>query len=384
MNKIFSSRAITTGLAIFSMLFGSGNLIFPLMIGLQAGPHTGIAVTGLILTAVLLPLLGLVSMIFFDGNYHKFFGRLGKGTGSFMILYCMLIIGPLIVMPRIVTVAFSMTQPFVPALSLTWFSIIFMGITFAAAYRRNNIVEILGKVVTPLLLISLSIIIAKGILGHGYYLPTTKTMLDNFVSSALTGYKTLDLLGTIFFGAIILEILRDTSPEKESPHQRAIVTLKSGLISAVLLGLVYVGLSFLGAWYGSGLAGDTIFAGVALRIMGHGGALVVATAVLMACFSTVIALAAVFAEYIDRDLSRNRLGYTASLAIGTIATLIPAHLGLAAILNFSEPIIMVGYPVIIAITVCNLAYKLWGFRFIKIPAFLTLVGSTAHYWMTHV
>src|SRR3989304_6237810 len=88
------AHTITVGLAIFSMLFGAGNLIFPLMVGIESGCHNSFGMAGFILTAVCLPLAGLISMILFDGNYQAFFERVGKRLGRFMIFICMVIIGP--------------------------------------------------------------------------------------------------------------------------------------------------------------------------------------------------------------------------------------------------------------------------------------------------
>src|SRR5439155_12268350 len=152
------------GLAIFSMLFGAGNLIYPLLVGIQSGKLTPIGMFGFLLTATLLPLLGLIAMILFDGNYRAFFHRIGHVPGEFLICISMLIIGPGICIPRITTLSHIMVAPFLPIpllqeftpFSSFVFALIFLSITFFATYKESRIIDLLGKVISPLLLLSLA------------------------------------------------------------------------------------------------------------------------------------------------------------------------------------------------------------------------------------
>ena len=54
-----SPSVMVVGLALFSMFFGSGNLIFPLMLGAKYQNYFYLCALGFTLTAVLLPTLGL-------------------------------------------------------------------------------------------------------------------------------------------------------------------------------------------------------------------------------------------------------------------------------------------------------------------------------------
>src|SRR5580692_3107817 len=110
MNHSISKKdLLSISLAIFCMLFGAGNLIYPLSVGRLAGSLAVFGIIGFFITAILLPLAGLVSMILFDGNYKAFFYRLGKAPGAFLIFVSMLIIGPIIVIPRCITLSHTMT-----------------------------------------------------------------------------------------------------------------------------------------------------------------------------------------------------------------------------------------------------------------------------------
>ena len=114
MKKFFQSHIVTTGLAIFSMFFGAGNLMYPLEVGMESGSQIAWGLLGFLLTAACLPVLGLFAMILFDGDYKAFFNRLGSTTGSIIVFLSLLIIGPLIAIPRIITLSHTMIAPFIP------------------------------------------------------------------------------------------------------------------------------------------------------------------------------------------------------------------------------------------------------------------------------
>lgn len=365
-----------TSLVIFAMLFGAGNLIFPLKVGLISGEHTLWGLAGFILTGVLLPLLGLLAIITFDGDYKAFFGRVGKIPGELLIFFCMMALGPLVVMPRIITLSYEMIRPFLPFnIPVSIFAVFFLALVFLATYRPRRLLTLIGSVLSPLKLLSLSIIIIPGLFSGSRAAPTALLPSELFASGARYGYLTLDLLGTIFFGSIVVKLLSFEKGEKNVSN-RMQVAFYAAIGAAILLGVIYLGMGFLGAFHGQGLENinpGQLFSDISFRILGHYGAALIGFTVFLACFTTTIALTAVVADYVSGFVPQRKHSYT-SVLIGILGiTLIPASLGLSAILKFSEPLIVALYPVIIAVTVCNVLYKLFGFRMIKLPVFLTLL-----------
>lgn len=390
MNNSSKSYIIPTGLAIFAMLFGAGNLIYPLKAGLEAGDKTFVGMLGFLLTAVCIPVAGLVGVILFDGDYTKFFNRLGRTTGKIFIFLCMIILGPGLVIPRIVTLSHVMTAPFFPLpflqeitlASSFIFALIFLGVSFLLTYRENKIMDVIGKFISPALLISLTIIIVKGIFSAKTATATGLATVDVLKTNIVRGYETLDLLGTIFFGSIILHILKETLSKDiaENKNRLALISLQAGFIGTMLLGVVYLGMSFLGAYHGHELGGDTIFREIAFRVLGTGGAAVIAVAVLMACFSTSIALGAVIGEYLQFTIFNNKVRFVSSLALGLIACVPLSTFGLKTVLTLTAgPITYIGYPVLIVLTFCNIGYKLFGFKPVKLPVALTFVAALVSY-----
>ena len=391
MKNITKSDIIATGLAIFSMLFGAGNLIYPLAVGRDAGNLTFYGMIGFTITAVLLPIAGLVGMILFDGDYKSYFNRLGTTSGAFLIAASMIILGPLVAIPRITTLSHIMIAPFIPVTILQQitpvssfiFALLFLGITFLATYRENKIIALLGKVISPLLLISLVIIIGQGILSAKCAVPSTATAFNLFKTNLIRGYETLDLLGTIFFASIVISILKQSVGPTYDTHKLAMVGLKAGLIGVSLLGLVYTGMSILGVFHGHGLEfvnPGELFREISFNVLGTGGALIISTAVLMACLSTSIALSTVVAEYVQHTIFKNKIGYVSALVITLLACIPLSTFGLGQVLALTGgPLVYIGYPIFIAVTFCNIAYKLIGFKPIKLPVIITFLFALITY-----
>lgn len=392
MKKLLQSEFITLGLAIFSMLFGAGNLMYPLAVGMLSGTQNPIGIAAFMITAICLPLIGIITMILYKGNYEAFFARLGTHAGKLMIFICMLVMGPIIAMPRIITLSHTMIAPFIPCeffatpsmLASFVFAIIFLAATFLFTYRESKIVDILGLVVSPILLTSLGYIIVKGIFYAQEPIQHIQSNSTVFFNNLIRGYETLDLIGALFFSSIILNIMRANTKHKHSTEQEyALVGLKGGLIGTSLLGLVYVGMSVLGVYYGHGLENinsGELFREISLRILGGYGTLIVAASVFLACLSTAIALAAVIAEYAKSNIFKNNISYAQALLLTLISCIPLATAGLGSVLKLTAgPLTFIGYPMLVTLTLCNLAHKLWGFNAVRMPVLATFFVSLAAY-----
>jgi LIVCS family branched-chain amino acid:cation transporter len=389
MTHFLRSTAVTAGLAIFSMLFGAGNLMYPIKVGLNSGDMFLSGIIGFLLTAVLIPVVGLIAIIHFNGNYHQFFARIGTIPGRLLIAFCMAVLGPFYVMSRNVTVCYTMLKPFLPdAITGVMFSVIFCTLTFLATYKESKIIDLLGHLISPLLLISLTIIVIKGLLNPQALIVQSANASDIFMHQAKLGYGHLDLLGTIFFGSIVLSILKSNMKHESNYDIKELskTGLKAGLIGCFLLAIVYIGLALLGAYHGVGLESINIaelFSIISFKILGQSGALVTATAVAMACFSTITALAIVLAEYVQRDIMHHKINYFKSLSLIILLTFIVSCSGIEALLKYAEPLINTLYPLLMTLTLCNLAFTTLNFKWVKLPVFATLVFSLYINWASY-
>lgn len=383
MKKFFRFETLTVGFAIFSMFFGAGNLMYPIKVGMSSGSHFITGMFAFLITSVLLPFLGLIAMILFKGDYKEFLFRIGKIPGYILLICCMLIIGPMIGIPRIVTLSYTMMAPFIPKVSLFIFILLFLVATFLCTFKENRIVDLLGKFISPVLLISLAIIIFKGFFNIEQIAQTNNSVFDIFKENFWRGYETLDLIAAIFFSSIILTILKNIHKIDRHSNMLAFLGFKSGLIGVSLLALIYIGMGFLGLYHGSNLVNintGELFREVSFKVLGLYGAAIIGTTVFMACLSTAIALSAVVAEFLQVDILKRKISFALALVL-VLLSCIPLSLsGLGTVLKFTAgPITYIGYPILISMTFLNIAYKLFEFKPIKLPVLLVALLALISY-----
>lgn len=377
MTRALFSRIFTTGLTIFAMMFGAGNLIFPTRLGVEAGGHAWIGFLGFALSGILLPMLGLMAIVAFDGDYEAYFSRLGRTVGNIFIFICMMIIGPFIVMPRIVALAHELLLPLWPGLPISVFATFFGLVAFLIAYRLSKVLDVIGKILSPLKILSLISVIILGLWGVGAVIVTPLDVRRFFFQAMADGYQTLDLLASIFFGAIIVNLLSRYVKDEERVSVKKAVTITAfaGIFAGILLGLIYLGMIYLGVFYGEGLIGlgeGEIFRQIVLRVAGRHGALLIGFVVLAAGLTTTVPLATVLGDYVRR-VSHKKISYSWAVCLVLIVCALMASLGLTNIIDYSKPLIYFFYPLLIVLTVCNLLYKVVGFMPVKLPVFVTAV-----------
>lgn len=355
---------------MFSMFFGAGNVVFPLAVGQYAQDGTLFASLGLLITAVGVPFLGLASMTLFSGDYVRYFERIGKTLSFLVPLAIMLLIGPFGAMPRTVALSYSTTKMFWPELNLPLFSLASCVLIFLLTIRKTKIVDIIGRYLTPLLLLSLAIIIVRGIWIGPQVAPTELSNTALFFHGLSEGYQTMDLLATFFFSSVVIASLKKGQRRNASPQGLIKDTLKASLIGAFLLSVVYLGLSFVASSWSAELAAtrpDYYMGVLALAILGPFAGVVACAAVALACLTTAIALATVFSDYLHHTIFKGKVSYAVCLIGTLVANYFVSTLEFTGIMKFLAPILQVCYPALILLAVLNLTYKLYGFRLVKVP-----------------
>src|SRR5690606_24220266 len=132
-------------------------------------------------------------------------------------------------------------------LPLLLFTIIFFGVTLYFSLKSSKIVDIVGKMLSPILLIVIAIlIIAAFVYSIGAIQEPTETYMTNsFFKGFQEGYNTMDALAAFVFGIIVINIMKDRGAT--SKKQIMISTGKVALVAGVLLAAIYSSLAFLGA-----------------------------------------------------------------------------------------------------------------------------------------
>lgn len=358
------------GLAIFAMFFGAGNIVFPLALGQFTQDKNFFGILGLIITAVLVPLTGLLATLLYNGNYFSFFQRIGKIPGFCVILAILGLIGPFGGIPRCITISHStidvLSLQGISWLSLPLFSGIICALIFLFTFKPMRLLTLLGYVLTPLLLLSLAIIVIKGLWSMPTAGASSHTGWETFTRGLLDGYNTMDLLAAFFFSSVVMACLkRNHVGEKKAALSTALL---GGLIAAALLSLVYLCFSFLAAGYSKTLAGvpsDQLLGALAQQLLGDQAALIVGMTVCFACFTTEIALTAVIAEFIHKTLFKEKISYPVAILATLIPSFLISTLNFNGISAFLAPILQLCYPALIVLTILNVLYKLFDFKPVK-------------------
>lgn len=357
---------VSTGFALFSMFFGSGNLVFPITVGQESEGHYLLAALGILLTGVLVPFLGVLGMLLYKGDLERFFSCLGK-KGTFLFTFLALaLMGPFGVLGRCLTVAHGALLLLWPNASLPVSSFIMCLVIYLMTVNKNKIVTRLGSVLTPFLLLAIAIIAYFGLnQGHTPEM-TTSNGLNALKNGFFKGYQLMDLLAAFFFSQFVIKHLQSTLPaHDETSLLRHFY--KSSLIGAGLLSLVYFALVMLG-WIYSPLLLHTppqeMLGVIAMASLGPIAAPCVCIVVLFACLTTAIVLASLFADFLRCQVAQNQLGNKQALAITLAIGFVVSTFEFAGIAKFLGPVLEAVYPALIALTVVNIAVK-----FLRIKAF---------------
>ncbi|MCA9508170.1 MAG: branched-chain amino acid transport system II carrier protein [Myxococcales bacterium] len=379
--QLFSANFFTAGLAMFAMFFGSGNLIFPVGVGRVAAEQNVWAMLGLFATAILLPFFGICLMLLYNGEQEQFFQKIGIIPGKLITFAILALIGPFGVLPRCIAFSYSTLSLYFESVNLASFAVVSCLLIFIFSYKENDVVGIIGNFLTPILLISLAIIIFNGLRAD-----EIETLVDNKAAAwdmvrfgFLEGYKTFDVFAALFFASAVIPSFRNVLGEKINDKKSLLkLAVKSSVVGGLLLFSVYCGLSFVAANLRgalTGVAGDKLLGVIATLTMGKTAGLIANSIVFLACLTTAISLALVSAEYIKKEVCREKISYGRSLSITMGITLVMSLLGFDGIMRMIIPVLMVLYPATIILMIVSALNYFFAFPYIKIPFYTTLLCS---------
>lgn len=370
---------IATGLALFAMFFGAGNIVFPLYLGANAGQNIVATMIGFLLAGVCVPFLGLFATSLYQGNYHAFFMRLGKMPGFILICFLMIVIGPLAAMPRTETVTFNTLLPYVPDFlrNNAVFSLFYCGLVFVLAYRETKVVEILGLFLSPVKIVSFSCLVFVGVWYATPPIVSSVSPMAAFQESVSLGYNTMDLLATFFyctvaFNAIQLAVKNDLSLNPTT------LTLKASVLGGIVISLVYAGFMIVAYNHASvlqGLAAEQTITAISHAVLGKFGGFFVCIAVSFACLATTLALAQVSNHFLYTEIFKRKVSKHLCLTIVMLLTYLMSNLDFQGILKLSLPIVHVIYPALIVLCIFNILYKWKGVEMVKMPVLLAVLIS---------
>lgn len=346
------SQILSIGLLLFSIFFGAGNIIFPPILGQAAGTNMWIAIAGFIISDVGLSLVAIIAIVLVGGTFDKLTSKVHPKFSLFFAVIIYLVIGPFCVIPRTAVVSYESTVlPFIDKgngyqwLMIIAFTTVFFLITYLLSLNPSKLIDMIGKIITPLLLILIGVIVIKSMITPiGNFGEPMGEYIDNpFFKGFIKGYLTLDGLTALIVSVIVVDSIKHFGIN--DPNAIAKNTIYSGLVAIIGLTAVYIALGYIGASSGSLGAMDNgaeLLAKVVFQLFGQGGIIILGVVVTLACLTTAIGITVSFANYFD-SISK-KFTYKGTVAVVCIGSLIISNLGLSNILKITEPILALLYP----------------------------------------
>ncbi len=372
-----TKESLITGFALFSMFFGAGNLILPPNLGIQAGDMWLWVTIGFAISAVILPLLGILAHARIQGTMFDF-GK--KVSPVFSIIYCFIVYAISITLPspRTAAVTHEMAiAPFFGTSSIVTSSIYFVLVLFFVL-NRSKIINYLGKFLTPIIFIVILSIIGIGIFTtHAPMNSSTLTKIP-VVKGLLEGYQTFDAIGAVVIGGVIVISLRING--KHTYEESKSLIAKSGIIAGIGLLIVYTGLIYNGALFNSTFETEIsrtgLLSALSIATLGNIGNVFLSVLVGLACFTTAVGITTGTADFIKGICKESQVAYIVTAIVACILGVLMGQLDVHDIIIVAIPALMFIYPITIILIILNLLSEQWGTKEVfKTVVFVTILFS---------
>ena len=367
-NNMSLAKVLPIGLMLFSFFFGAGNLIFPPALGQLAGDNLPAAIFGFCFSGVGLPLMGILAMAILNSDDpNELASPMSPAFGKAITILCALTIGPFFAIPRTCAVSFDtgillLLPPGYETMGLAFYSVFFFGLTYFLSVNPSKIVDNIGKIMSPLLLLCLGILITCVIIDPMGSLQPANGVYKNvpFFKGFQEGYNTMDLLCTMLYGAATLKAIQSQGIKEQK--QLTKMCIYSGIIAAICLALIYGALAYAGASstavFGIVSNGGQLLNMISVHYMGFPGQVVLALIIFFACITTSIGLTTSISSYFH-ELSGKQVLYQRFCLYICLFSLVVANFGLNNIIKFSIPVICMLYPIVIAIVILNVGQSIF-------------------------
>ncbi|MGM9955192.1 MAG: branched-chain amino acid transport system II carrier protein [Peribacillus sp.] len=372
MKSVSNYQIIIIGFMLFAMFLGAGNVIFAPVLGQEAGTNTVIAMGGFLITGVGLVILAIIALTKGGGTVEKLASRVHPKFALVFSVLLFLALGPLYVIPRTTSVVYEIgirqliPQSTMHVFFLLGFSIIFIGLTIYLSWETSKFVDRLGKMITPVFGVLLVILVGKSIFtpmgsihapvtGAGY-----ETSTAAFLKGFTQGYFTMDVLAAFVFGGIFIKSV-DALGVK-SAKEVSSVFIKAGVVTLIGLILLQVSMAWIGASSVDAIGykqnGGELIALASKSLFGQVGLYLIGVVIFLTGITTNVACLAAVAEYFERIIPS--ISYKKWLILISAVSLVITNFGLNTILNMASPVLMLLYPIAIALIALVFLDKLFG------------------------
>lgn len=343
-----------TAFALFSLFFGAGNLILPPQLGFKSGDLWWLVAFGFCLSAVLIPILGILAHAKLQGTMFDF---AKKVSPTFSLVYCYLVYAISISLPspRTASVTHEMAiQPLWDSSSLVT-SIFYFALVYIFVVNRSKILDVVGKFLTPGILIILLLIIGASIFTLDFDFGITE-FKSPFTHGILEGYQTFDAIGAVVVGGVIIISINLKDDAASYEVKRSLIR-KVGWLAGLGLFLVYTGLIITGALFHDSFDAEisrtALLNGISLKTLGSTANLMLSILVSLACFTTAVGIVTGTADFIKGRFNDSRQAYIITAIIGCILGVLMGQFNVGYIIAVALPALMFIYPITIILILLN-------------------------------
>ncbi|WP_435253866.1 branched-chain amino acid transport system II carrier protein [Tenacibaculum sp. A30] len=341
------------GFALFSMFFGAGNLILPPLLGKNAGNLWIWVTLGFFVTAVFIPMLGILAHAKLQGTMYDF-GK--KVSHPFSLVYCFVMYAICLALPapRTASVTHEMAiAPYFESSSLLTSSIYF-GLVFVFSINRSKVLELLGKFLTPLIIFILLAIIFVGIFTAPEAVYSSSFKMP-FVDGLLEGYQTFDAIASIVVGGVLV-VSMNFNTDSSFEEKKEVIT-KAGFIAGFGLLIIYAGLIYNGvlfsSTFGEGATRTEILNSLSYQTLGNIGSVFLSVLVALACFTTAVGIITGTADYFKGINNNSQKVFIITAIIGCLLGIAIGQFDVKYIINIALPALMFIYPITIILIILN-------------------------------
>lgn len=366
MNKNLKfSQILSIGFLLFAILFGAGNVIFPPILGQLAGKNMLLSISGFIFADVGLSLLAIIAVVLAGGSFYKLANRVHPKFSKFFTGIIYFVIGPLCVIPRTGVVSYetSMASIITPGSTAEFiariiFTAIFFGITYFLALNPSKLVDRIGKIITPILLILIALITIKSCISPIGVpsQPIGDYATIPFFKGFSSGYLTLDGLGALILSIIVIDAIKGFGVTNSKTIAKN--TIIGGVIASIALMFVYFSLGYIGASSISlgVIDNGAILLGTIMNILfGKLGIILLGLVVTLACLTTSIGITSSFGNYFSKRAKKS--SYKKIIGLVCIVSFVISNLGLTLLLKVTEPVLTLLYPIAIVLILVSFIDK---------------------------
>ncbi len=372
-----------TGFALFSLFFGAGNLIFPPYLGFQAGRGWSWVTIGFLISAVVIPILAIQAHARLQGTMADFGSKISPRFGLIysIVVYIISIALPA---PRTASVTYEMAiEPYFNLSSWSLSSIYFV-LVLVVVLNRAKVVDLVGKFLTPAIVILLGAIIGIGLLGNDVSYAAS-SFTNNFTSGLQEGYQTFDAIGGVLVGGVLVI---SCGFKTNSNAERRNMIGKAGLIAGIGFFLVYSGLIALGAAKSGVLQIENrtdLLGQLSFVTLGDWGRKALGILVALACFTTAVGIITGTADFFKGLFNDSKRAYIITAVVSCIIGVIVGQLDVHYIVEVAIPVLMFIYPITIVLILLNNLPERYASRTVfvvvivitivfSLPDFLSAIG----------